>query len=176
MTETEPKPDFKLKTDTPYPTLMGELWGVSYENLTENLLCYNGTLLYLLKGKNTSPEPLNLNQEQDGLGPDRKQGDFPMIYMDWKQTHNGHGYVSIMNSVRQNGRHFTDIIFKCISLNENFWSLDKISLKYVPYGLIDNKAILFQIKAWHLTADKLLSGAMLVYCTDTYMRHSASMS
>ena len=31
-----------------------------------------------------------------------------------------------------------DNIFKCNSLNENLWILNKISLKYVPYGLIDN--------------------------------------
>ena len=32
---------------------------------------------------------------------------------------------------RQNGRHFTDNIFKCISLNKDFWILT-ISLKNVP--------------------------------------------
>ena len=32
---------------------------------------------------------------------------------------------------RQNGCHFTDDIFKCIILNENFWISNKISLKYV---------------------------------------------
>ena len=38
----------------------------------------------------------------------------------------------------QNGRHFTDNIFKCIFLNENAWILVKIALKYVPKGPIDN--------------------------------------
>ena len=33
-------------------------------------------------------------------------------------------------------------IFKCISLNENFWILNKISLKFVPEGLIDNNLAL----------------------------------
>ena len=33
---------------------------------------------------------------------------------------------------RQNGRHFTDDIFKCMFLNENFRILNEISLKYVP--------------------------------------------
>ena len=48
---------------------------------------------------------------------------------------------------RQDGRHFADDIFKCIFLNEHFWILNKISLKYVPWGLINNKAVLVQITA-----------------------------
>ena len=38
----------------------------------------------------------------------------------------------------QNGRHFTDDMLKCIFLNENIWISNKISLKYVPWDLIDN--------------------------------------
>ena len=38
----------------------------------------------------------------------------------------------------QNGRHFADGIFKCIFLNENVWFPIKISLKFVPYGMINN--------------------------------------
>ena len=34
--------------------------------------------------------------------------------------------------LRQNGCHFAEDNFKCISLNENFWILNWISLKYVP--------------------------------------------
>ena len=49
---------------------------------------------------------------------------------------------------RQNGCHFTDNIFKCIFFNENFWILNEISLKYVPYGLIDNLEALVQIRVW----------------------------
>ena len=36
---------------------------------------------------------------------------------------------------RQDGRHFADIIFKCILLNENICISNKISLKYVCWGL-----------------------------------------
>ena len=43
---------------------------------------------------------------------------------------------------RQNGRHFSDNIFKCIFLNENFRISNKISLIYVPWGLIDNMTTL----------------------------------
>ena len=49
-----------------------------------------------------------------------------------------------------------------ISLNENFWILNKISLKYVPLGVIDNMAALVQIKAWHRPGDKPLSEPMVV--------------
>ena len=38
-----------------------------------------------------------------------------------------------------------DDIFKCIFLNENVWISIKISLKFVPYGPIDNMPSLGQI-------------------------------
>ena len=63
---------------------------------------------------------------------------------------------------RQNGNHFADDIF----LNENFWTLDKFSLKYVTCGLIDKMAALVQIMAWRRWGDKPLSEAMLVCFTD----------
>ena len=37
-----------------------------------------------------------------------------------------------------NGRHVVDDIFKCIFLNESVWFLIKMSLKFVPRGLINN--------------------------------------
>ena len=42
----------------------------------------------------------------------------------------------------QNGRHFTDDTFKCISLNENFCILIKRSLKFVHEGPVDNNPAL----------------------------------
>ena len=39
---------------------------------------------------------------------------------------------------RQNDRHFADIIFKCLFLNEKFCILIQISLQLVPKGPIDN--------------------------------------
>ena len=35
-----------------------------------------------------------------------------------------------------------DYIVKCNFFNENFWILNKVSLKYVPLGLIENIAAL----------------------------------
>ena len=50
---------------------------------------------------------------------------------------------------RQNGRHFTDAIFKCILL-------------YFPKGPINNIAALVQIMAWHRPGDEPLSEPMIV--------------
>ena len=63
---------------------------------------------------------------------------------------------------RQNGRHFTDDIFKCIFLNESVWIPIKISLKFVPRGPINNIQALVQIMAWRRPGDKPLSEAMTV--------------
>ena len=77
---------------------------------------------------------------------------------------------------RQNGRHAADDIFKCIFLYENIWIPTKISLNYVPYGLIDNMAALVQIMAWRRPGDKPLSETMMGKFGDAYMHISASMS
>ena len=42
----------------------------------------------------------------------------------------------------QNGRYFTDNIFKCIFINEKFCILIKISLRFVPKGPIVNISVL----------------------------------
>ena len=63
---------------------------------------------------------------------------------------------------RQNGRHFTDDIFKCIFLNENASIAIKISLKFVPKGPINNIPALVQIMAWRRPGDKPLSEPMMV--------------
>ena len=49
-----------------------------------------------------------------------------------------------INSVlpAQNGRHSTDEIFRCILVNDNFFVLIKISLKFVMKGPIDNDPLL----------------------------------
>ena len=63
---------------------------------------------------------------------------------------------------RQNGRHFTDNILKCIFFDENVWIPIKISLKFVPKGPIDNIPALVQIMAWRRPGDKQLSEPMMV--------------
>ena len=50
--------------------------------------------------------------------------------------------------LRQNCRHFTDNIFKCIFLNENVWMLLKSLLKFVPKVGINDIPALVQIMAW----------------------------
>ena len=78
--------------------------------------------------------------------------------------------------LKQNGRHFTDDIFKCILLNENVLISMKISLKFVPQGPINNTPALILIMAWRRTDDKPLSEPMMAYVANAYMRHSASVS
>ena len=63
---------------------------------------------------------------------------------------------------RQNGRHFTDYIFKCVFLNEDIWILIDISLKFVPKGPINNIPALVQIMAWRRPGDKPLSEPMMM--------------
>ena len=63
---------------------------------------------------------------------------------------------------RQNGRHFADVIFKCIFLNEDIWNLINISRKFVANGQIKNIPALVQITAWHWPGGKPLSEPMMV--------------
>ena len=63
---------------------------------------------------------------------------------------------------RQNGRHFPNGIFKCISLNENVGISHNISLKFVPKIRINNVLALVQIMAWRRPGDKPLSEPMMV--------------
>ena len=57
---------------------------------------------------------------------------------------------------------FADYIFKCNFLNETFWISNKISLKCVPQGLIDNKPSLVRIMGCRRTGDKPLAEPMMV--------------
>ena len=72
------------------------------------------------------------------------------------------------------GRDFSVNIFRCIFMNEKFYSLIIISLKFVPKGSIDYNPALFLIMAWRQTDDKPLSEPMLTLFT--YMRHEEEMS
>ena len=66
---------------------------------------------------------------------------------------------------RQNRRHFTDDIFKCIFLNANVWIPIKISMMFVPKGPINNIPALVQIMACCRPGDKPLSEPMMVGLT-----------
>ena len=52
-----------------------------------------------------------------------------------------HSWVT-QSAPGQNGRHFADDIFRCIFVNEIFFILIKISLKFVPKGPIDDNPAL----------------------------------
>ena len=65
---------------------------------------------------------------------------------------------------RQNGRYFPDDTF----LNGNVWIWIKISLKFVPKGLINYITSLVQIMAWHRSGDKPLSEPIMVSLMTQY--------
>ena len=56
------------------------------------------------------------------------------------------------------------------------WIFNEISLKYVPYGPIVHMTALVQIMARRWTSDKPLFEPTLLYCTDAFMPHMASIS
>ena len=91
--------------------------------------------------------------------------------MKWRDTN----HAWLINTLRP--RHFPDDIFKYILnlLNENAWSLLKISRKFVPKVQMNNFPALVQIMAWCRSNDKPLSEPMMAQYTDVYMRHSASI-
>ena len=64
--------------------------------------------------------------------------------------------------LRQNGCHFLDNVFKWTFLNENVWISDKISLKFVAKGPINNIPAFIEIMACCHSGDKPLSEPMMV--------------
>ena len=81
-----------------------------------------------------------------------------------------HVFLGVNSSfLGQNGHRFADDIFICIFMNEMFFILIKISLKFVPS--INTIPALDQIMAWRRSGDKPLSDPMLTQFTDAYMRH-----
>ena len=82
----------------------------------------------------------------------------------WGRQDPAGSHVGPINTLRpkQNGRNFADDILKCIFLNENVWIPNKISLKFVPKGPINNNPALVQVMAWRRPGDKPLSEPMVV--------------
>ena len=60
-------------------------------------------------------------------------------------------------------------------MNQNVWILIKISLKFVLKVRINKIPALGKIMAWRRPGDKPLSEQVMVWFTDAYMRHPASM-
>ena len=79
------------------------------------------------------------------------------LYFHWSMFH-------VVNTLRprQNGHHFANNIFKCIFMDEKFYILLRISLKFVPKGSIENKPALVQLMAWCWPGDNNLSEPMLI--------------
>ena len=85
-----------------------------------------------------------------------------IVLRDGFYTHVLYGLSVITLRPKQNGRLFTDDTFKRIFLNENIRISIKISLKFVPNGLINNIPALLLIMAWRRPGDKPLSEPMMV--------------
>ena len=70
--------------------------------------------------------------------------------------------ILVLNKLRprQNGRHFANDILQYIMLNEKYPLSIEIILRFVPRGIIDNRAVLVQTMAWHRSGDKPLSEPM----------------
>ena len=75
---------------------------------------------------------------------------------------------------RQNGQHFADNIFKRMFFNGNFWILLKISLKFVPKGLINSSIGSDNDSPPSRRQGIIWSNAG--YFSNAYMPHSSSMS
>ena len=63
---------------------------------------------------------------------------------------------------RQDGRQFPDDIFRCIFVNDKFYILIKMSLKFVSTGPNNNIPSLFQIMAWRRSGDKPSSETVVI--------------
>ena len=111
MTVGEHESDLKHTTDT-HSSPQRTSYGVSVVRIIgENGPCYNRTALY--------------NEYMYHAWP-------------WSQSNRSQGInrntALVTLRPRQNGRRFTDDIFKCIFLNKNSWIFSNISLKYVFLG------------------------------------------
>ena len=56
----------------------------------------------------------------------------------------------------QNGCHFTNAISKWNFVNEKFYIVIQISLKFVPEGPIEDKTALAELMDWHWSSCKPL--------------------
>ena len=59
-------------------------------------------------------------------------------------------FSACLHGLKQNGGNLADVIFNCIFINENSCILNKISLKYVRKGSVDNGSSLVKVVAWCL--------------------------
>ena len=64
---------------------------------------------------------------------------------------------------------FADSIFRCLFMNEKFFILIEISLKFIPTGPIDSNPALVYLMAWPRIGVKPLSEPMLTWFTDAHV-------
>ena len=102
----------------------------------------------------------------------------PMISSEGSWPMSGARKVRAFNSSPQgqNGRHFTDHIFKWIFVNEKLCISIWIWLKFVSDGQTYMKSALVQVTVWSGTDNTPLFEWMLTQFTNVYMRHWWEMS
>ena len=66
---------------------------------------------------------------------------------DATRSHRGHYHSTDLPQGKM-AAVFEDYSFRCVSVNEKFYTLIKVSLMFVPKGPIDNNPALVQIVAW----------------------------
>ena len=136
--------------------IMGALWCMGSINAISHI--YSNEIFFLFHSCSYGAEN-SLVLSQGAIEPCRTPANQSQpAALEWET--NSEPVINTLR-LRQNGRHFTDDIFKCIFLNENAWILISISLKFVPKGPINNIPALVQIMAWHQTGDKPLSETMM---------------
>ena len=85
------------------------------------------------------------------------------------QTHSIGAALITSSPLSHNGRYFADNTLKCMFVNEYFFILIRILLKFATKGEIDNKPALVQVMAWRRTGDKPLPEPMLTQINDVSM-------
>ena len=134
------------------------------ENLKLIFLSENCSILIKISLKFVPRQPVNNNPALVQIMAWCQIGKKPLSEQLWPDAYICVTQPRWVNTLRprQNGRHFTDDIFKCIFLYENVWIPIWISLKFVPKGPINNIPALVQIMAWRRPGNKPLSEPMMV--------------
>ena len=139
--------------------------------LTQKNDCYNSHLMYIChKDPSTNPSDFTQSNWRDVSNLGKHQLGLPMSSA-WREGHMTRPRVVVASArrwthwhpdlppaaagddsntlrPRQYGCHFPDNIFKCIFFNENEQILMKVSLKFVPWGPINNIPASVEIMAW----------------------------
>ena len=153
-------------------THSSSLWGVFYEDFRESWSRYNGTTLNvsIASGNGLITKKVT-SHYLDKQWPNQV---YCWIWVIIEHTYElkFHSDVFVRFSLT-----LTHRIFEKHFRKLKLWFSNKISLKYAPQGLIDNKPTFVQMIGWHRMGKKpWLSQPMMTLFTEGNMCHSASIS